>query len=279
MVGLRNVLTDDESKGAGPRGMVGVDRAVAVLEALEGHPGRSLAEVARATHLSDPTALRYLSSLQRHGLVERDTVMGRYSLGIRLFELGQRAVRERDPRQVALPHLRELHARFGETVDLAMRRGDRLILIEALVATHSLGKGAMVGEQDPWHCTSLGKSLLAALPEDEARGILERTPLERRTARTLTDVDMLMLELERIRERGFAIDDEEGEEGLRCVGAAVYDHLGVPSYAMSVSGPEHRFRTSKMTEIGEAVAAAAAAISAQLGYTGEPAAATREASA
>lgn len=239
---------------------------MAVLEALEEHPGGSLAQIARATGLSDATALRYLAGLQRHGLVERDAVTGRYSLGVRLFELGQRAIRQRDPRRVALPALAALHDRFGETVDLGMRHGDRLILVEALVATHSLGKGAVVGEEDLWHCTSLGKAILAALPEAEARGILRRRGMEQLTPRTLTDVDMLLRDLERVRERGYAIDDEESEVGLRCVGAVVRDHRAAPAYAISVSGPEHRLRTSNVAEVGEAVVEAAAAISAQLGY-------------
>lgn len=246
--------------------MAGLDRAMAVLEALEAHPGGSLAQIARATGLSDPTALRYLVGLQRHGLVERDAVTGRYSLGVRLFELGQRAIRQRDPRRVALPVLSELHDRFGETVDLAMRHGDRLILVEAMVATHSLGKGAIVGEEDLWHCTSLGKAILAALPEAEARGIVERRGMERFTMRTLTDVDMLLRDLERVRERGYAVDDEESELGLRCVGAVVRDHRAAPAYAISVSGPEHRLRTANVDEVGEAVRDAAARISAQLGY-------------
>src|SRR5262245_40993861 len=120
-----------------------VDRVAAILGVFDGKPSWSLAEIARATGLSEPTALRYLSSLTKNGLVERDDA-GRYRLGLRLFRLGQRALGDPDPRKVALPFMERLLERFEETVNLAMRHGDEIVIIEVIEGTRSIKKGATI---------------------------------------------------------------------------------------------------------------------------------------
>ena len=242
-----------------------------VLGALEKGGPATLTQIAGMAGLSVATTLRYLASLEAHGLAERDPATARYRLGIRLFQLGQEAMRDRTPRAVSLPELERLRDLYGETVDLALRSNDRLVLIEALEGTRSISKGATVGDQDPWHSTSLGKAILSALPADEARGILARTGCARLTARTLTDVETLMRHLEDVRARGYSVDDEESEDGLRCVGAAVLDAAGCATYAVSVSGPAQRMTLDRIDEMGAQVRQAADAISAGLGYRQGPA--------
>ncbi len=243
-----------------------VDRAIAILEALGQDAPLSQAQLARATKLSEATAFRYLNALGRHDLVERDPESGRYRPGIGLFQLGQRALANRDPRLIALPIMRGLLERFGETVNLAMRWGNTLVLIDGLESERSLKRGATVGERDAWHASAVGKAILAHLSEVEVRTIVSDSGLAARTPGTITAIKALLEELARIREIGYAVDNEEGEQGLRCVGAPIFDRTGAPAYALSLSGPSARLSLDALTPIGEELAAAAAVISERLGH-------------
>lgn len=242
-----------------------VDRVVSILNAFDGKGQLTLRELSQHANLVETTALRYLENLVWHGLVERDE-LNRYRLGLRIFYLGQCAFGRPDPRKVAAPLLESLVKQFRETVNLAARSGDDLILVEALESTRSIKKGATIGDRDSWHSSALGKAILASLPEDEVREILERRGLPRYTPMTCTTLEALAPHLERIRVIGYAIDDEEGEEGLRCVAAPVFDQRGRPSYAISLSGPTDRFSLEVIDEMGHAIARAAGSLSEQLGY-------------
>jgi IclR family transcriptional regulator, acetate operon repressor len=264
----------DDMSGEGPGGaptppryrIDAVDRAIAILEALGQHAPVSQAQLARATNLSEATTFRYLNALGRHDLVERDADSGRYRPGIRLFQLGQRALANRDPRLIALPTMRQLLEQYGETVNLAMRWGNVLVLIDGLESERSLKRGATVGERDTWHASAVGKAILAHLPELEVRTIVSQFGLAAHTPKTVTGIEALLEECARIRELGYAIDDEEGEHGLRCVGAPIFDRTGEPAYAFSLSGPSARLSLDALTPMGEELAAAAALVSERLGY-------------
>jgi IclR family acetate operon transcriptional repressor len=260
---------DDAGDGRRQYSIAAVDRVVRILDAIAagGIAGRSLTEVARGAGLSESTALRYLSSLGSHDYVARDPDSGRFTLGLRLFGLGQKAVGVRDVRIVALPHMERLLERYQETVNLAVRRGHRLVIVDVLESTRSIRRGATIGEPDVWHASALGKAMLAGLPDGEAREELQLNELVRFTPRTLTDADVLVDELGTVRERGYAIDDEEYEDGLRCVGAAVLDRAGRPAYGLSISGVASRMSIAATHQMGLAVREAADAISAQLGFT------------
>jgi DNA-binding IclR family transcriptional regulator len=266
---MSHELSDEKpgNEATSPRYRIdAVDRAVAILEALSQHAPLSQAQLARDTTLSEATVFRYLNALGRHDLVERDADSGWYRPGIRLFQLGQRALANRDPRRIALPTMRQLLEQFGETVNLAMRWGNVLVLIDGLESERSLKRGAKVGERDTWHASAVGKAILAHLPEAEVRTIVSQSGLAVHTPKTVTKIDVLLEECVRIRELGYAIDDEEGEDGLRCVGSAIFDRRGAPAYAFSLSGPSARLSLDALTPMGEELAAAAARVSERLGY-------------
>jgi DNA-binding IclR family transcriptional regulator len=250
------------------RSLTAVDRAVQVLEALERQPCARLAQVARDAGLSDATTLRYLNSLIAHDFVERDPGAGTYRHGMRLFRLGQRSLSERDPRAVALPYMERLHERFEETVNLAVRNGDDLVLIEVLQGSRSIRRGAALGDRDVWHASALGKAVLAHLPTPEAEDILERHGYERMTARTRVSWREISRDLSRIAQCGYAVEDREFDDESSCVGSAIFAGDGRVVYALSVSGPSGRFGRERRIEIGEAVREAAGGISGMLGYVG-----------
>lgn len=245
--------------------MAAIDRAVAVLETFRDGGSLTQAEIARAAALSEATAFRYLTTLTHHGLVERDTASGRYTLGLRLFQLGEHALGA-DSRHAALPFMRDLCSDYGETVNLAVRNAGNLVLIEAVESSRSVRRGANIGDVDLWHASALGKAIMAALPDSEARELVSGGTWAQPTPNTHTTWRSLREDLVETRGRGYSVDDEEGEVGLRCIGAAIFDRHGRPRFALSVSGPTNRVDPGSIERIGHAVHLAASEISARIGY-------------
>lgn len=247
------------------KGLVGVDRTVLVIEAVrvEGNP--TLADVARATGLSEPTVLRYLAALRKHRVIAKDAHAGTYRLGARLREWGDSAPWELDPRVVAAGPLRRLADELGETVELAAVEADQVTVIAAAQSGHAIGKVARLGEREPWHSTSVGKAILSHAEESFCERILGSSALEAFTDRTQTDASAIRADIARVAERGYAVDDEESESGLRCIGVAVRDGDGRYTMAVSASGPVYRMGAEREAAIAERVAQAAAEIEEGLG--------------
>lgn len=243
-----------------------VDRAVSILGVLGAATSpMSLSRIAREVELGQPTTSRYLASLVGHGYVEKDE-HGHYMLGIGLYLLGQKALHHRDARRLARPHLEALHSRYNETVSFALRVNGELVVIDCIEAMRALKQGASVGVQNPWHASSLGKSILAWLPTSEVSKLLAGPSLERFTSKTLVSHGDLKGEFPKIRKLGYAVDDEESSLGGRCVGAPIFDASGTPIGAISISGPISRVRSEEISSTGEAIAGAAQEISSALGY-------------
>ncbi|WP_020495623.1 IclR family transcriptional regulator [Sciscionella marina] len=245
-------------------GVQAVDRVAALLRVVS-TAGGTLAETARATELSEATALRYLTALEHYSLVERDPGSRAYRVGPGLLELANGWAGGEDVLAAAEPGMRRLLEEFGETVNLGVRAGETLIVVHALESPRPIRKGASVGERDHWNCTALGKALLAAMPEAEAKALANSAMSERLTERTRTSWTALLGDLRTARDTGYAVDDEESSLGLRCIGAAITDRSGAPRYAISVSGPGDRLPVEQDSVIGERVAAEAAAVAVRLG--------------
>jgi len=242
-----------------------VDRMALILRALEGAPEQTLDQVAKASGLNESTALRYLLSLSKHELVERNETTGRFRLGLSLFRLGTRSISYRDIVTLSLPVMERLLAQFGESVNLATRQQEQVVLLKVLESATPTRKGAKAGETDAWHATSLGKAMLAAMVSDEVLALVGPGPFQPFTPNTLLRHEDLVRDLMSTQSRGYAIDDEESVEGLRCVGAAILDHDGIARYALSVSGPKSRMTYQRTEEIGRAVVKGAADVSKALG--------------
>ena len=200
-----------------------LDRAFAVLDLLgESETPLGLAQVAASLQLHKSTAHRFLMVLERHRMVER-TANGKFRLGLRLFDLGNRAIEQYDLRDRAQPHLRRLVAETEETAHLALLEAARVIYIDKIEPTRAVRMITRIGASNPVHCTSVGKAILAFLPPERAAEVLRRIRFERMTHRTIATLEALRAELEKTRRRGYAVDDEELEEGLRCIAVPVLD--------------------------------------------------------
>jgi DNA-binding IclR family transcriptional regulator len=243
-------------------------KAVAALDALLAAPdGRSLAEIARETGLSKATAHRLLGGLADAQLV-RPLGEGRYALGPRCLVLGAGFLAGVDLRREALPALRELAQRAGETVHLGVLSGTQVVYIEKVDSHHAIRMHSRVGATQPALSTGLGRAILAYAEPELVEAALA-AGVQARTPGTVTDPGALRTLLARVRERGVAVDDVENEPGIRCVAAAVLDHAGRPVAAISVSGPEHRVTPQEAARLAPLVRETAERVSRGLGWTGD----------
>jgi len=244
-----------------------LDRALAALEVLAARSNEcSLVEICRTLKLHKSTAHRLMMVLEQHRLVDKNPDTGRYRLGLKLFELGSKAIGSLDLRRHAKPYLDRLQRELGETVFLCLLDEGQVFYIEKIESQQSVRTACTVGSRAPAYCTAVGKAMLAELTDAEVNQIVRRSGLRAVTPNTITTNSALKAELKAIRRRGFAIDNEEKELGLRCVSAAVRGDSGKMLAALSVSGPAFRVTQERVPEIGVAVKQAATDLSYELGY-------------
>ena len=244
-----------------------LDRALGILDLLADiSPELGPSEVSERTGLHKSTTHRLLQVLERHRLIEKIAQNGKYRLGLKLFELGSKAVAQLDLRGRALQYLERLVLETGETAHICVLDGDRMLSIANVESPRTLRTPSTVGRRTHLHCTSVGKALLAHLPEEEQDELIKKLELTAYTRHTLIKPSRLKAELKLIRQRGYAIDDEEFEEGLRCVGAPVMDYSGGVVAAMSIAGPSFRLTKGRMPMVARSVIHAAGELSAELGY-------------
>jgi IclR family acetate operon transcriptional repressor len=242
-----------------------IERAVAILNAFSAEdPELGVTELAGRLGLHKSTVHRFMVNLEAAGLVER-TRSARYRLGLRIFELGGLVMQRMNLWDEALPFLEGLVRDTGETGHLAVLDGGEAIYIERVEARRALRIPSAVGRGYPAHATNLGKVLLADLAADRLRELVGDGPLGAFTPHTITDPTELEAELERIRAQGFAVDNEEYDEGLRCIGAPIYDHSGRAVAALGIGGPVTRITPERVDELAELVMAAARGLSRRLG--------------
>ena len=246
-----------------------LDRALSVLLGVgaAGDRGLTLADCAGVLGYSKPTTHRILRTLARRGFLQIDEERGVYTLGVTLLRLGMDFLEQLDLRREALPVLRELAERTGETVHLGVLNGSEVVYIEKVESRQAVRMVSRIGHTMPACSTGVGKAILAFLPPEQLEAALPDV-IERRTPRTVTSRPELRARFAEIRERGYSTDDVENEEGIRCVGAPVFDHAGAVCAAISVAGPETRVSLERLQELGALVREAALAVSARIGWAG-----------
>ncbi len=209
----------------------------------------NLKQLATETRLHPSTAHRILSVMVDNRLVDR-IEPGTYRLGIRLLELGSLVKSRISVRQEALPHMQQLHQELGETVNLSVRHDDEVVYIERTSGNNSMMRVVqIIGARAPLHITAVGKLFLAEDGPDKFSEYAQRTRLPRYTDNTLTDPDNLARELEKIRNQGYAFDNEEAEKGVSCIGAGILNDEGRLVAGLSVSAPSDRLNKSWSAQV------------------------------
>lgn len=226
--------------------------------------------MSRRTQIQKTSAFRILSTLESRGYVVKDGQDRTYLPGPKLVALSAAFLSGLKIIQYARPVLEAVHAELGETVNLGVLNGHRVLYIDMLESPQGLRMAAQVGSQDSLHCTALGKAILSCLSPEELKRLLTGYDWERRTRRTITTIDALERDLARIRHRGYAIDDDENELGARCVGVPIRGSSGRPIAALSVSGPASRLRHSLMSRIGKRLLLAGQEVERHMGRETHP---------
>ncbi|OLN27875.1 IclR family transcriptional regulator [Desulfosporosinus metallidurans] len=244
-----------------------VAKALMILNVLAEHQREmSLGDIAKEMQLAKSTAYGLLATLRDFGYIEQSPLDGKYRLGIRLFEVGNIVANSWDVRQVAAPFIQTLVDELGETVHLVVLDKGEVLYIDKRESTKSLRIVSQVGTRLPAHCTGVGKVFLANLPINEVRRIIATKGLSRYTKNTITDFSRLEEELNLVRQQGYAMDNEEIMESLRCVAVPLRDHTGKVCAAISVSGPLSRFDGEQLESIVNLIVRIGQEISTSLGY-------------
>jgi len=245
-----------------------VQRALTLLRTFLAHDGElSAAELSKETGLDPSTVFRLLATLEAQGFVEINHATAKCRPGVILLELGSRFLKNNDVRSRSIGYLERLRDEFGETVHLTILDGNEVVYLEKLAGLHPIGfMSSRVGNRSPAHCTGVGKALLAYLSDEQ---LAQRYPdgrLKRYTEQTITDFEELRAELARVRKRGYAVDLEEHELGVKCVAAPTFDHKEIAA-AVSVSGPVDRMDDHIVSEnLISTLMEVAAHISEQMGW-------------
>ncbi len=223
-------------------------KGLRALEILAAHGEMSASRMADHLQTSRAVTHRYLTTLHDLGYAER-TDEGKFVVSFKVLELGMKKLDGFKIRHSVNPFLQEMARECGETVNLGHWSGTAIVHLDKINSPEILRLDVGLGAVAPAYCTGLGKAILAFLPEGELEAYLQSVDWVAMSPKTIATPEQLKIDLQKIRKRGYAVDDEELSLGLRCVGAPVFDHEGRPTYALSVSGPTQRMSKSKVKTI------------------------------
>ena len=241
-----------------------ISKVLRILEALNASPaGLRLKEIAEQTAINKSTAYRFLAHLELERYLYRDE-FGAYMVGPKLVRLGSGISYQRTLRQISHPILQELWRVTRETVNLGILDGQDVFYLDVVQSPHPFRMASHAGTWRPLYCTSMGKVLAAFLSNEEREQLLRSLRFERFTPNTITRMSQLRRDLEKTRDRGYAIDDEEATLGARCVGAPIAVETGKIVGAVSIAGPTARIPRAKIPAYARAVVGAARKISLYL---------------
>ena len=244
-------------RSAAPAAVKSADRVMTILDLLGQRHAMTFSEIAAELELPKSSAHSLLATMTERGYLELDSERRTYRIGLRVWQLARTRSDIEELRVLLEPVMDRLGAETTETIQLARLEGAEVVYLAIIEAAHPMKLMSTVGARLPAHGSGVGKVLLAALDPDDARARLERAlPLAALTEHTITDPDQLMSELERIRRRGYATDQEEFAIGLRCVAMPVVDGDGRTIAALSVSIPTPRWSREVAAQAREALAAA-----------------------
>jgi len=244
-----------------------VENAFKLLEFLaKKERGMKLAEIAESLSWPKSTAFGYISSFRDCQYIDQSNDTGCYRLGKRMYEMCTTVSCEQDIRDIAAPELLELNVRLDEIIHLATVSDGEVLYIEKLGSTDMLNIVSEVGAKLPMHCTGLGKVMLAHRKSTEAKSIIEKHGLQSKTSRTINEVKTLEREMKSILRQGYAIDDGEIMDNLRCVAAPIYDRYGNVDYAISVAGSAGELQGDRLDFVRKELLQTAEVISFKMGF-------------
>lgn len=249
-----------------------VDRALQLLETVGGSVKPvSLGELTSVLGIDRSSVFRLAQTLRRRGYLIQLRDSKHYTLGSAIWRLSRRLRWPDVLGPMARDSVIELAEEVGETAHLAVREEGQVVFVEQQLASRPVGVSFGISRVEPLHCTALGKALLADCDLAELRSVFAGESMPALTSRTINSIEKLAADCERARRNGYAVDDEEFHEGVRCVAAPVRDGTGQIVAAVGISAPANRLPKSQLSAIGSIVLRTAATLGERLGFSeGEP---------
>jgi len=246
--------------------MKSLNKALDIIEMIAQRGSLGIRELSSLVGFPVGTTHRIVATLAKRRFLVQDPASRNYSLSLRFLELGTRVQQQFNLTSIARPYLEKLMQETGESANLAVLDRDDAVYLDHVRSNHMLQLFTRLGARVPLYATGVGKMFLSRLSEQELKDYLARTAMAARTPRTIVNADKLAKELAQIRKAGFAVDNEEMEEGVRCVAAMVFDHMKRPVAALSLSGAVTRITPERIEYFGEMVKQYAIRISESLGF-------------
>ena len=242
-----------------------LDRGIKILELLVERRVIGVMEAASLLKVNKSSAFRLLDTLRINSLVEKDKTTEKYKICAGILRYSNAFI-DNSLGKIVHPYLEKLTALTKENAHCCVFSNDRVIVIDQIKSREALNITAQIGREERMYCTSVGKVILAFFPEDVRERLLGSLELVPSTNQTITSKDLLREQLEKIRNDGYAIDNEENMIGVRCLAAPIRNHTGEVNYCVGISAPAMRMEVSMFSEYAKVVKDVAAEISAQLGY-------------
>ena len=228
------------------------DRLFQLIETLAADGPAGLIELSKKLNLNKSTVHRLLNSLIFMGYVRQDSDTLKYGLTFKIWEIANQSLSKIDIVNIARPHLKKLVEETGETVHLVARDGVNAIYLDKVESyTNSVRLVSKVGQSISLYCSGVGKAILAEMKDEDIRTVWETSPIKQLTEHTIVSFDEFMKKIERVREVGYALDDEENELGVRCIAVCLKDYRGKARYALSISAPVTRMSDERLTVLAD----------------------------
>lgn len=242
-----------------------LDRGLSLLAALARDGKATLSVLAQRAGMPPSSAHRLLATLEAHGLVELGAETQEWMVGVEAFRIGSAFVQRGNLAEMSREAMRRLVEDTGETANLAIADGAEVVFLSQVESPHPIRAFFRPGTRAEMHCSGIGKALLAAFGRARAEALMARRGLPGYTPRTLTRPEALFADLGAAEARGWALDDEERHEGMRCIAAAIFNAFGEPVAGLSISGPRARFADDMLPGMGARVRRAADEVTALTG--------------
>lgn len=247
--------------------MKSLHKVLNVIDAVAKAGSVGVRELSSMIGFPPATTHRIVSTLVERHYFKQDPITKKYALSVKFLELGSKVQDQFHFAGIARPHLERLMYETKESVNLAIKEGDEMVYLDHVKSDYAmLQLFTRVGARVPLYCTGVGKMFLSQMGEAEIAGYLNRTPRTPFTRNTLIERNAILKEMARIRAKGYGVDNEEMEEGVRCVAALVFDHKGQPAASVSVSGAGMRITPERIEELARSVRACTVNISRDLGF-------------
>jgi DNA-binding IclR family transcriptional regulator len=244
-----------------------LDRGLFLLDAIaESSDDISLKELKERLDIDKSSVFRLLATLINKGYVEQDNLTKRYRLGLKILAISSRLYTRLKVNEQARPCLKELASKTGETSHLALCSNYESVLIDQEIGSELVSVNTQIGRREPLHATALGKVLLASFSKEEFEAFVSSNGIAQYTPNTKISKAAFKKEIEKVRKTGFAIDDEEYKEGIRCIASPVRDSKGLTIAAIGISGPKERITKYRIHDLAKVVKEIAKKVSSRLGF-------------